>query len=343
MINYERHWVFFFWQHTSQRSAGSSILKCDLQLCFVIYRSERGVFGPSLFDRREQDFVLCERFQWKKKNHPLDCKPVVNKNNQLIDESEIMMASHCHRLLFFNKLTASTKRFPNALEKIHSVFSSSSSSSFATVAAAGLHRYKRDSFGPKNLRAWLMNKAFRQSPWLHHMITFTYGNSCIISSIKQIQMTPKKIKRKALCSHQKRDNYRSSSANSKTSRLPQIHSGCGDKALHLCTFGPYCFASNCTVFSMSAIKHSLICIFLGFRRKKKIKKTNAIGCRPESQSKKKKNFGGWCFFFLGVNIGGDPTQEERVLEIVWLVWRHQSAACLKKGTSCTVQRVVGTV
>lgn len=35
-----------------------------------------------------------------------------------------------------------------------------------------------------------------------------------------------------------------------------------------------------------------------------------------SQKKKKKNFGGVVFFFLGVNIGGDPTQEERVLEIV---------------------------
>lgn len=32
-----------------------------------------------------------------------------------------------------------------------------------------------------------MSKAFEQSPWLHHMITFSYGNSCIISSIKQIQ------------------------------------------------------------------------------------------------------------------------------------------------------------
>lgn len=60
-------------------------------------------------------------------------------------------------------------------------------------------------------------------------------------------------------------------------------------------------------------------------------------------SQKKKKLWGVVFFFLGVNIGGDPTQEERVLEIVWLVWRHQSAACLKKGTSCTVQRVVGTV
>lgn len=34
-----------------------------------------------------------------------------------------------------------------------------------------------------------------------------------------------------------------------------------------------------------------------------------------SQKKKKKLWGGGVFF-LGVNIGGDPTQEERVLEIV---------------------------
>lgn len=35
-----------------------------------------------------------------------------------------------------------------------------------------------------------------------------------------------------------------------------------------------------------------------------------------SQKKKKKKLWGGGVFFLGVNIGGDPTQEERVLEIV---------------------------
>lgn len=38
--------------------------------------------------------------------------------------------------------------------------------------------------------------------------------------------------------------------------------------------------------------------------------------KVSQKKKKKKKLWGGGVFFLGVNIGGDPTQEERVLEIV---------------------------
>lgn len=118
-----------------------------------------------------------------------------------------------------------------------------------------ISRWGLGNFGPK-LWVWLMDKAFWKNPWLKHMIS-TYGNSCI-----QELSTSRSQNERKLCVSIRNATNNSSANQKQMSRVPQIHSRCENKALHLCIFRPYVF-EYCTVFLVSAIQHSLTCTFLG--------------------------------------------------------------------------------
>ena len=87
------------------------------------------------------------------------------------------------------------------------------------------------------------------------MMISTYGISCI----QELSTTQSQNERKFCVAIRNATN--NSFENQKPSRFPQIHSRCENKALHLCILRPYVL-EYCTVFLVSAIKHSLTYTFL---------------------------------------------------------------------------------